>query len=139
LLEAFRASGGTAPDAIVDRLLAERRAGCAECLARLVFADQIFGFEWRTSLWIPMFQFDTDDMSVKAGPRQVNAVLPSVWSGWRRAVWFATPDDRLDDRAPADTVGADLDAALQLARSVTPAGRLGPPKPRRVHGVPAHA
>lgn len=48
LLEAFRATGGTAPSEVVRRLLEERKAGTAVSLAKLIYTGQVFWFEWRT-------------------------------------------------------------------------------------------
>jgi len=66
LLEAFRESGGTAPGEIVGRLLEEEHVGHAVSLGELICTGKVFGFEWRDSLWIPMFQFDGDDLAPKA-------------------------------------------------------------------------
>jgi hypothetical protein len=118
LLEAFRATGGTAPGEIVGRLLEEHQGGTAVSLAKRIYTGQVFGFEWRASLWIPMFQFDADDLTVQIGPRQVRAALPSLWSGWTVASWFAAPNTRLDGRCPADRLAPDLDAVVRAARSV---------------------
>jgi hypothetical protein len=110
LLEAFRATGGTAPGDIVGRLLEEHQAGNAVSLAKLIYTGQVFGFEWRASLWIPMFQFDADDLRLKAAPQHVRAALPSEWSGWAVAAWFATPNAHLDGCCPADMLNGNVDA-----------------------------
>ena len=137
LLEAFRASGGTAPGEIVDRLLEEHQVGDAVSLAKLIYTGQVFGFEWRACLWIPMFQFDADDFALKARAQRVRWELPSLWSGWTLASWFAAPNARLDNRSPADVLDPDLDAVMRAARSlesdVEPAFQLV----RRAHEVVA--
>ena len=117
LLEAFRATGGTAPVEIVGRLWEEHRVGNTVSLAALLHSGQVFGFEWRGVLWIPMFQFHVDDMVVKGGARRVRGKLPSVWSGWRQASWFATPNAGLNGRSPADVLDSNLAAVLQAARA----------------------
>jgi hypothetical protein len=116
LLDAFRASGGTVPGEIIGRLLEDHQAGNAS-LAKRLYTGQVFGFEWRSSLWIPMFQFDAKDLSIKPGPQQVRAELPSLWPGWMLASWFAAPNARLDVRRPVDLLDSDLYAALLAARS----------------------
>jgi hypothetical protein len=120
LLEAFRPTGGTAPGEIVARLLEEHRAGNAVTLARLVDAGQIFGFEWRASFWIPMFQFDAGDLALKASAQRVRAELPPPWSGWTLASWFAGSNARLGGRRPADLLETDLEAVMQAACSMEP-------------------
>jgi hypothetical protein len=120
LLEAFRATGGTAPGDIVGRLLEEHQVGNAVSLATLIYTGQVFGFEWRASLWIPVFQFDADDLRLKAAPQRVRAALPPVWSGWAVAAWFATPNAELDGCCPADRLGTDTEgnAVLRAAQAL---------------------
>jgi hypothetical protein len=101
ILEAFRASGGTAPSGIVSRLLEDHRVAQSKSLAELIFAEKVFGFEWRATLWIPMFQFDLDDLALRSLPQRVRAALASAWSGWSVVAWFATPDTRLEGHTPA--------------------------------------
>jgi len=120
LLEAFRATGGTAPVDIVGRLLEEHRVGNTVSLATLLHSGQVFGFEWHAVLWIPMFQFRADDLVLRGGARRVRGELPATWSEWRRASWFAAPNARLNGRSPADALDSDLAAVLQAARAPKP-------------------
>lgn len=120
LLESFRATGGTAPSEVLSRLLNERQVNHAVSLAWLVRTRQIFGFEWRGSLWIPMFQLGVHDFAGKGGAQRVREALPALWSGWTVASWFATPSAKLQGGTPADTLDADLEAVLRLAHSLAP-------------------
>jgi len=142
LLGAFRATGGTAPGGIVGRLLEEHRVGNAVSLAKLIYTGQVFGFEWRASLWIPMFQFDADDLALKEGVQRVRAELPSQWSGWTLAAWFAEPNAWLEGRSPVDVLDSDLQAVMRAARLLESVDEfslpLPPPPPQRVHEVAAH-
>jgi hypothetical protein len=138
LLEAFRATGGTAPGEIVGSLLEEHQVGHAVSLATLICTGQVFGFEWHASLWIPMFQFDADDLALKAGAQRVRAELPSLWSGWSLASWFAAPNAPLDGRSPADMLDSDLDAVLRCARSLESVEEFANPLVRRAYQVAAH-
>ena len=115
LLEAFRATGGTAPGDVLGRLLEEHCAGSTVSLAKLVHTGQLFGLEWRNSLWIPMFQFHPEDLSLRAGAQQVRAVLPQLWSGWTVAVWFARANPLLGGSSPADMLDADVPAVINAA------------------------
>jgi hypothetical protein len=117
LLEAFRATGGTAPSDIVGRLLAERQGWGPDDLDLMVCTHQVFAFPWRASLWLPMFQFDEQALAPKPGPQRVRAALPARWSGWRLAGWFARPNARLSGRSPADAIEADPVAVLAAARA----------------------
>jgi hypothetical protein len=138
LLEAFRATGGTAPGEIVGRLLEEHQIGTAVSLAKLIYTGQAFGFEWRDSLWIPMFQFDANDLSLKASAQSVRAGLPSLWSGWQVASWFAAPNARLDGHIPADRLDSDLEAVVHAAQALESVDEFSAPLVRRAHEVAAH-
>jgi hypothetical protein len=122
LLEAFRATGGTAPGEIVARLLEEHQGGHdggrAGSLAKQIYTGQVFGFEWRAKLWIPMFQFGADDLALKPGVQRVRAELASLGSGWAVASWFAEPNPQLDGRSPVDRVDLDFDAVMRAAQSL---------------------
>lgn len=139
LLEAFRASGGTAPGDIVARLLVEHRAGEAVSLARLVHSGQVFGFEWRASLWIPMFQFNAIDLTIAAGPLVVRSQLPGIWSGWTVAMWFAMPNTRLKGRRPVDLMTSDFEAVLRAARNLAAAASEGSLPAPQTQESAAHA
>jgi hypothetical protein len=115
LLEAFRATGGTAPGEVVGRLLEEHGRGSAVSLAKRIYTGDVFGFEWRENMWIPMFQFDADDLSIARGAQQVRALLPLMWPGWSVASWFAAPNVRLDNQRPVDLLLTDLPAVLRVA------------------------
>ena len=117
LLEAFRSSGGTVPGATVARLLEEHQGGLAVSLAKRVFTRELFGFDWRANFWIPMFQFQFEDLVMKVEPQRVRAALPPQWSGWTVASWFASPNMQLDGRSPVDALDADFDAVLHAASS----------------------
>jgi hypothetical protein len=78
----------------------------------------VFGFEWRNSLWILMFQFNANDLSIAPASQAVRAELPELWSGWTVAMWFAMPNSRLQDRRPVDVLGSDVAAVLQAAQAL---------------------
>jgi hypothetical protein len=118
MLEAFRATGGTASGEVASRLLESHQVANTDSLVDLIFTNQVFGFEWRSKLWIPMFQFDLEDLSLKLGAQQVRAALPSLWYDWVLASWFAMPNTYLDGYRPVDLLESDFDAVLGVARSV---------------------
>jgi hypothetical protein len=128
LLEAFRASGGTAPGEIVGRLLEAHQMGDAVSLARLVRSGEVFGFEWRGNLWIPMFQFDANDLSVRRGPQRVRAALPESCQGWAQAAWFATPNTWLHEERPVDLLPLDLGAVIDAAARAPSLPSFPPPE-----------
>jgi hypothetical protein len=137
LLEGFRSTGGTAPGEIVGRLLEEHQVANAVSLAKLVYTDQVFGFEWRAKLWIPMFQFDAENLSLKATAQRVRSALPSPWHGWILASWFATPSAALDGCSPANMLDSDFDAVMRTASLAHALEE--PDRTRWPHQVAAHA
>jgi len=117
LLATFRTTGGTAKGDDLARLLEDHGIGDFIGLARLIAAGDMFGFEWRGTLWIPMFQFELRDLSIKPAPRAVLAELGAEFDGWARAAWFAQPNCWLHDRAPVDMLDTDLAEVLGAART----------------------
>lgn len=115
LLQAFRSSGGTATETVVGGLLAEHHQPGDESLNTRIRRGHVFGFPWRSDLWIPMFQFDSDLLSIKPAAQKVRALLPASWSGWTTASWFAHPQDALCGSRPVDLVHDDLDAVIAAA------------------------
>ena len=117
LLAAYRSSGGTARGDDLSRLLQDRvRGGCVS-LAKHMACGDVFGFEWRRTLWVPMFQFDLRDLSVTTEPRQVLHELANKFDGWTLATWFAQGNSWLDGRRPVDVLGVDLPTVLNAARA----------------------
>lgn len=117
LLEVFRDSGGTAPGDVVARLLEDHQRGDGVSLAKSIHQGHLFGFEWRNSLWVPMFQFDADDLTIKPAVQAVRAALPELGSGWAVAVWFASRNELLEGRRPVDLLEDELERVLDAARA----------------------
>jgi hypothetical protein len=86
-------------------------------LARLIVNRSIVSFEWLAQTWIPIFQFDLQDMSVRPSCASVISELNGVFDEWELALWFAQPNVWLNDAAPVDLVNRDAAAVLQAART----------------------
>ena len=117
LLGAYRSSGGTARGDDLARLRADHHRGGYVSLARLIAAGEVFGFEWRQTLWIPMFQFDPRDLSIKPALRQILAELAVDFDSWGLAAWFANGNTWLDGQRPLDLLDRDLPAVVDAARA----------------------
>lgn len=88
MLRAYRRSGGLAREAEVLGRAAECRSpGWRVGSTR----DTIICFEWEQRFWLPWFQFDPADMSLRPGPARVIAELSPILDGWGLASWFARP------------------------------------------------
>jgi hypothetical protein len=114
---AYSASGGIARADDVGRLLAERGPGTFISMAKLLEDEEIFGFEWNASFWIPMFQLGVSDLSLRFPPRQVRAQLGEEFDGWTVAAWFVEPNVWLARRRPIDLLESDIDAVMLAARA----------------------
>lgn len=113
---ALRQSGGIAQGDDLARLLDDHRLGGSVSLAALVARHYVFGFEFRASFWIPMFQFDLHDLSLTYGSASVVAELErALFDGWALANWFARPNARLDNRRPVDVMSATPANVLSAA------------------------
>lgn len=119
MLAAFRATGGTARGEDLARLLAEHHRGDFVSLARCMASGEIFSFCWRGCTWIPMFQFELKDLSVKHHPLEVREALPAMFSGWAQAAWFARAHDLLDGCSPVDLLDSDFPRVMHAARCET--------------------
>lgn len=112
---AYRETGGVACGDDLTRLASVYPHLEVAYLARRVVAGEVFGFDWRHSLWIPMFQFDLHDLSIRTGPRRVIEILAPALDGWTMAAWFIRANARLNERRPVDLLGSDLKAVLDAA------------------------
>lgn len=117
LRHVFRQTGGIARGDDLGRLLEDRHSGDFVTLARFIAAGEVFGFEWRAMFWVPMFQFELRDLTLKYGARSVLSELSPVFDGWRLSVWFAEPNSWLADRIPVDLLDHDLRAVRDAARA----------------------
>lgn len=117
MLTAYRGTGGTARGDDLAQLLEDRRQGDFVSLARRIVAGDVFGFEWRHTFWIPMFQFNPGDLSVNPRSKQVLAELSNDFDGWALAAWFAEPSSWLGGAKPVDLLDSDIAAVLGAARA----------------------
>jgi len=113
----YRATGGIARGDDLARLLEDMQRGDVSTLARLIASGEVFGFDWHGSFWVPMFQFELRDLSVKPSVRQVQTELAQVFDGWTMAVWFAQRNSWLDEQRPVDLLDNQLGAVLHAARA----------------------
>lgn len=117
MIGGFRPSGGTARADDLALLLEERKRGDFVSLAKRMVSRDIFSFKFRNHFWIPMFQFDARDMSVKQEVRRVINELGSVLDNWTLARWFTEPNAWLRDRRPVDMMTHHFADVLDAARA----------------------
>ncbi len=117
MLDAYRATGGTERGEDLATLLQNRVYGGYASLARLVGTRQVLGFKWRNTYWVPLFQFNMKDLSLRPEPQQVMAELCKDFDEWGMAVWFTQPNAWLNDEIPVDMLKTYLKAVIDAARA----------------------
>jgi hypothetical protein len=113
---AYHAAGGFAGGDDLARLLQDSGRGTFASLARMIVRGEVFGFDWRQTFWIPMFQF-SEELEVKPGLKAVLRELKSEYDGRRLAHWFVEPNGWLDEGRPIDVLDSNPDEVLQAARA----------------------
>jgi hypothetical protein len=114
--DAYRKTGGIARGDDLARWMKESGSGDILHLAKLLVSGVIFSFDWRSTFWVPMFQFDLGDLSIRQAPRRVIAQLGSSFDGWAISTWFSQPNSRLKGRRPVDLLESNLPQVLESAR-----------------------
>jgi hypothetical protein len=114
MLCAFRRSGGLARESEVHQLNRVWTAGCSH---EASLSGPIVCFEWGQRLWLPWFQFDPVDMSLRPGPSKVISELSTTFDGWDLAVWFAKPNMWIGNARPIDLIDESLPCVLGAARA----------------------
>lgn len=117
MLKVYHASGGLTRGDTLGRLLDDWRCGDFISLARLIASNEIFSFKWHGQSWVPMFQFELRDLSVKPGPSRVVAELKLSFDDWGTAAWFIEPNSWLHAKRPVDLVDSDPADVLEAARA----------------------
>ena len=116
MLTAYLWSGGIARHQEVTTRLQESGNGSPSNLGTLIDSHAVFAFDWRGSLWLPMFQFKQPEMYVKPQARKVLSELAGVFDGWSLAVWYLQQNSWLDNRSPIDMLDKHPAAVLVAAR-----------------------
>jgi hypothetical protein len=97
--------------------MAAHRQGDYASLARQIVDRDVLCFDWDASYWLPMFQFDLRDLSVRRDLLPVIRELQDDCDGWALANWFSHALDGLGGRTPVDLLDTDLAAVLAAARA----------------------
>lgn len=114
--DAYRPTGGILCSHELARGLEQGCAAYLMSLEKLMAARIVFGFDWRGTCWIPMFQFDRN-LSIRPASRLALAELAALLDGWALAVWFVRPHVWLNNLRPVDVIESDPDAVMRTART----------------------
>ena len=120
MMDAYRQSGGLAR---LQELASLRGSGAPVDIANLancISRRELICFEWQSYAWLPLFQFDLSDMTLRPQLQRIVAELSCIYNPWEVAFWFTQPKPWLSDRAPADTAALEFATLLQHARADRP-------------------
>jgi len=117
MIAAYTNCGGTARADDLALLLDEHHKGGFVNLAKRLVLGDVFSFQWQDQFWVPMFQFNRHDMSVKQEVHRVVRELDDVLDNWTLACWFTKPNARLKGRRPVDLVDRQFSDVLGAART----------------------
>jgi hypothetical protein len=98
--------------------LLRRHAGRPiSALARWIVERRVVSFTWQERLLVPLFQFTPCEMRLRAGVTEAARALATRFDDWAIALWFAQPNEWLDERAPVDVIEIDPAAVTMAART----------------------
>ncbi|MEO8279729.1 MAG: hypothetical protein ABI564_08560 [Ideonella sp.] len=113
----FERHGGVASAEDVALLMRRHCEQPVSQLARWIVGSKIVHFVDQSQTWVPLFQFDLDDMSIRPAVIALLGELGTVMDSDELAAWFVTCNEWLSDEAPIDMMEADFPAVLDAARA----------------------
>ncbi len=117
MMNAYRPSGGLARAGEVVALCQLAGSADSHGLGQPTARRKVVCFDWGSTLWIPLFQFDRNDMSLHPGAGHVQQELVGVFNAWEIAVWFSQPNVWLNDGVPAGLLAMSGTEVLNAARA----------------------
>ncbi len=113
----YRDGGGLLTGNEVAQLVGRHADQSTSRVAHWIVDRSVVSLSWRAQIWLPLFQFESCDMSLRPGTERVVRELTPVFDDWDLAVWFTNPNGWLDDAMPLDVLAFDLAAVLDAARA----------------------
>lgn len=115
LLAAYRVSGGLAPG---SEIAARRPSTGLSALGRAIAVGEVIGLQWAGQHWLPVFQFERGDISVRPPVRVVLTELAELLDEEERIQWFVQPNAWLDDASPLQLLATDFSRVHDAARAL---------------------
>jgi hypothetical protein len=113
----FRTHGGAMlADEVVERLRPHRNQALSS-LARWITGREVLSVDVHHELWLPLFQFDLGDGSIRPEASQVFTTLTPAFDAWELASWFVEPNAWLNGDTPLRKLPLDARSVLQAART----------------------
>jgi hypothetical protein len=116
LLDACRHSGGLARCSEVAQRLARRRPDGVTWLEDCLRRRTLVSLDWHSGPWLPLFQFDLSDMTLREAVRRASAELSGVMDGWDLAAWYVRPQCLLQHRSPLELLDTQPELVRDAAR-----------------------
>ncbi|MBB1600472.1 hypothetical protein [Variovorax sp. UMC13] len=116
LLNGYRRSGGLARGSEVAVRAAQRRCDGTSWLENCLERRMVIALDWHSGLWLPLFQFDRRDMSLREEVRGPCAELSGIMDGWELALWFIRPQCLLHHCSPLELLDSQPAVVLDAAR-----------------------
>jgi hypothetical protein len=116
LLAAYRHSGGLARGSEVALRVANRRSDGTAWLEDCIERRTLVSLDWHSGLWLPLFQFEPSDMSLRNEVHRTCTELCGVMDGWDLAVWFIRPQRLLQHCSPLQLLDSDPERVFEAAR-----------------------
>ncbi len=115
LLNAYRASGGLADG---SEIAARQPLSGLSALGRAITARTVVSLDWAGQRWLPIFQFEPGDLTVRPPVRVLIEELSDVLDDWELADWFVEPNAWLGGAPPLRLVDTDFDRVHDTARAL---------------------
>lgn len=117
MLNGYRRSGGLAQAKEVASMCHRSGTGSLGLLADGIVKRHLISIDWQSRIWLPLFQFNRPEMSLREGLRDVLAELVVACSAWDIAYWFSQPNPWLFHGAPADMLARSVQDVVHAARA----------------------
>ena len=110
-------NGGLMRSDEVVALMRERSDQPISRLARWITEESLLCFQWQGHLVIPMFQFETRPMFIRASATAAVSSLNSTWDEFTKAAWFVSPNTRLYGNTPIALLETQSESVLHAAQA----------------------
>ena len=117
LFAAFDAAGGIAQTEEVEQLLEEHGNGDRMKFSKALSKGEILSIAWSDIRWVPLFQLEPQDLSVRREVASVLGELYGIYDDWELGRWFTEPNGWLDARRPVDVIWLLPKRVAQAARA----------------------
>ncbi|PJB41164.1 MAG: hypothetical protein CO105_14635 [Comamonadaceae bacterium CG_4_9_14_3_um_filter_60_33] len=117
MLDAYRESGGLMRLPELASLWHGHGLSGTRRLAHWIQNRKVICFDWGSTLWLPMVQFNRSTMTLLPGFEDILAELVTVFNDSDLAQWFSVPNTWLAGRSPADALASAAPEVLLAARA----------------------